>query len=848
MDEINLKQSESSDNLNNYINQMDSDYYKEILQNDNSDNDKVNAFQILNDIRKNVLVDTIKTNLKPISVGFFFTLLVCFVALQMFCFAKSIYYIDDGYLINSLLILCFAIISVPVFIFSTAFKFWNFHKQKLTFLFFNILNFALLLTTILFRIFYFILAPLLLKINTDYIEPQMIVFLGRTLLFIFTVLTIFFILKFLIKIIYEENTKREILNFKVTMYVDTRKDKKFAYDLLIVQYMKDGSVFVIKEVDRFIHTLTTGTTGTGKSSSALLLQIVGDLNKKVLNEDTQKKILKHMLEKDKVYIDQPFNDIDFNINYFHPKLGYEDEFNKLLHSYKSCGLTVIAPNSDLTDKVFNLSKARGIKCNRIDPMLVEGKNIKKQGFIGFNPLYISPSIPEWDRNREIIKKATLFSDILQSLNEMKGKGDPYFMGINRSVTTAITILLEKTFPILNGGKQPNPGHVQYLINDFSRINKYFDEFNKLPDREEFEFVRDFIRTDLIGSGKDKMNDQIRGLRTILNEFLTNPLIRDVLCAEKTVDMDKMLANGEVTVLNYALELGATDSVAFGLFFVLSFNDAVLRRPGTESSRLPNFFIIDELPVLLHPQMERCFSLFRQYRVAMTVAIQSLDQMDRSELTKYLKGVIIGNCAHHIVFGRSSTTEMKLYSELAGKKASFTSQSSVSQTSLTTENPSYSYSERVAPTEVNVLEPADVRNRGFQEVTVFSVVNGSSITPFYGRVSFLKKSEYRTKKRYRVKWVNYYTSQVNKVSTINDSVVNQNEILFTSEGTIEKVNFKDKASILFTESNAASKEKPLNIDNKTLINSNSMNVLELESDHKEKVEDGEEERDNGVSIF
>ena len=41
---------------------------------------------------------------------------------------------------------------------------------------------------------------------------------------------------------------------------------------------------------------------------------------------------------------------------------------------------------------------------------------------------------------------------------------------------------------------------------------------------------------------------------------------------------------------YNLASGDTD-IAFGLFFLLSFNKALLSRTGTEKTRLPNFFYL-----------------------------------------------------------------------------------------------------------------------------------------------------------------------------------------------------------------------------------------------------------------
>lgn len=100
-----------------------------------------------------------------------------------------------------------------------------------------------------------------------------------------------------------------------------------------------------------------------------------------------------------------------------------------------------------------------------------------------------------------------------------------------------------------------------------------------------------------------------GLRNLINNFLNDPLVRDVFEAEETVDFDKALEYGEVIILNYALERGDSVATGFGLFFLLSYETAVLRRPGSENDRIKNFIYIDELPVLLHPKLQSFFTLF-----------------------------------------------------------------------------------------------------------------------------------------------------------------------------------------------------------------------------------------------
>src|SRR5699024_5956546 len=195
-----------------------------------------------------------------------------------------------------------------------------------------------------------------------------------------------------------------------------------------------------------------------------------------------------------------------------------------------------------------------------------------------------------------------------------------------------------------------------------------------------------------GKGRAKMEDQRRGTRNIINEFLMMPGSRDVYCSQDSIDFDKILSEGEVTVCNYDLASGDRNAIAVGLLFLLSFNNAVLSRPGTEQPRSPHFFYVDELPVLIHASLEKNFSLFRKFRVAMFCAIQTLDQFEKNELTKYLKGVILG-CANIFVFGRSSLSDMEVFSALAGVADKPDEQKTVSETALSDDSPSLSYSSR-----------------------------------------------------------------------------------------------------------------------------------------------------------
>lgn len=69
---------------------------------------------------------------------------------------------------------------------------------------------------------------------------------------------------------------------------------------------------------------------------------------------------------------------------------------------------------------------------------------------------------------------------------------------------------------------------------------------------------------------------------IMSDFINNPLIHDVFCVQDFPDLDKILKDREITVVNYAFELGMVEFTSFGLFFSLLFSNTVVRRPDSHT--------------------------------------------------------------------------------------------------------------------------------------------------------------------------------------------------------------------------------------------------------------------------
>lgn len=477
------------------------------------------------------------------------------------------------------------------------------------------------------------------------------------------------------------------------------------------------------------------------------------------------------------------------------------EYEKILKVYQDIGFTFMAPNNAAFEDMLNLAKARRIKCNVIDPECNWTQTFPNAIQKRINPFYVPFGLSEDARVIQISNKATVFSEVLVALNEAEGSTDVYFRDINTSVTSNIAIIVM----LYNNlrGTQAKIREIQHCIIDFSKISPmvdYIEEHyeikvsdaisgngNKKGSGRNLEAVLSslklnqeggvvsvaqqtnvddeatssnpyyetliFIKNELLGEGAAKMFDQSRGLRNLINKFLMDPRIKNILMAddEDMLDFDGVLNNCEITLVNTANSFSKSISTAFGLFFQLNFRTAVMRRPG--NYRPPHTLIIDEVAQYMHSYLDDVIALYRQYGLMVVLAMQTLSQTEKTASTQYLKNVFEG-CGTHIVYGRIGAAEMKLYTELAGVEYMDDVQHTVMGTTLLSENASYSESDRVTRTRKNIMEGGSMRYRDFQEVTIFTMREGKVLYPKLGKVSFVDKKEFRKRKVDFVRWQKY----------------------------------------------------------------------------------------------
>ena len=161
----------------------------------------------------------------------------------------------------------------------------------------------------------------------------------------------------------------------------------------------------------------------------------------------------------------------------------------------------------------------------------------------------------------------------------------------------------------------------------------------------------------------------------LDKLLRLPGVKSILCnRHNNIDFDKMLANGDITfVCTRRGDLGASSHKAFGLFFLISMQNAVLRRPGSEKSRIPNFLYIDEFPDFICKATEPIFTMYRKYKIGTTISAQNLEQLDVKPGSKQ---TILSNCASKIFTGGGNIDELEWWENDFGKKREWSMQNSI----------------------------------------------------------------------------------------------------------------------------------------------------------------------------
>ena len=437
----------------------------------------------------------------------------------------------------------------------------------------------------------------------------------------------------------------------------------YTCEVFLCKNSETGATITIPESSRFQCMFVCGGSGSGKTSLVYEPLIARDLERKFFFREVSKEMGFTALKTGIAILNKPYDNdylnANFNLNMLTPADGKETVYKAYMKkmilndvpeiTYKNCGITVMSPDREITDHMISVCKNFQLPYRVIDP--------SDPSSIGLNPfVYDNPT-----------KIAITISSALKAMynNAHNDIQEAYREDVVMQAVENLAILLKEMYPRMNEGKLPNLEDMLKMFTNFDLVEKmceimaHDEELKEKYSIQIAYFKKNFYHN---GSGKDMTEKFIYAAVTQLDNLLRLPGVKTILCNRyENIDFDKMLENGEITfVCTRRGDLGAASHKAFGLFFLIAMQDAVLRRPGSEKSRVPNFLYIDEFSDFVGKSTEPIFTMYRKYKVGTTISVQNLSQLDTPTSKENYRNTILANCASKIFTGNGPIDELQLW--------------------------------------------------------------------------------------------------------------------------------------------------------------------------------------------
>ena len=481
-----------------------------------------------------------------------------------------------------------------------------------------------------------------------------------------------FIKSILLNVDDTQNMVKSLWDFSGINLSDKKaKHGPYACDVTVFKDFDTGKKMKLAEERRFQSTLVCGGSGTGKTSMIFEPIIAQDIEKKHFFTEASKELGFTALKTGIASLSAPYSDEylnkNFNLNMLTPSFGKDALFNTFVKKmviatsphniYKNIGLTYMSPDYETLDQMMRVCDNYNVGYTLIDPSQPE-KSIGLNPFIYEDPTRIA-----------IIISSTLQGISSDEASEMK---DLYKEETTLQILENLAILLKVIYPKMHDGLLPNMEDLLSLLSNFELVEKMckiLEKDEELVQKYSMElsyFKRAFFANSpaLEDTKKDAFQVASR-----LENLLRAPKIRNILCnRHENVNFDDVLKNGEfLFICTRRGDSGKIGHKAFGLFFLLSMQNAVLSRPGNEKSRIPHFLYIDEFPDFITKDTETMFTMYRKYRVATTISAQSISQFALPDDKNNYNSIVLANCGNKIYTGGSTPyEELEWWSNEIGK--------------------------------------------------------------------------------------------------------------------------------------------------------------------------------------
>lgn len=552
------------------------------------------------------------------------------------------------------------------------------------------------------------------------------------------------------------------------------KHGPYACDVCFLKDADVGKKITFPEARRFQSLFVCGASGTGKTAMIFEPMIAQDIEKKYFFRESAKELGFTALKTGIANLSAPYsNDYlneNFKLDMLTPSFGKETLYktfmkNAILSSsplvYKNLGITYMSPDYETLSQMMSVCDNYNIKYHLIDPLQPEKS-------LGLNPFVYD------DPTKIAITISSALQGISASNNEVK---DAYKEDIFIQIIENLCILLKVMYPRLNDNALPNLNDLLTLLSNFELVEKMCEIMNKDEElRNEYQIQLSYFKRNFYSDGKDREQTEKNAyyITSKLENLLRAPSIKNILCnRHNNINFDETLANGDVIFLcTRRGETGKVAHKAFGLFFLLSMQNAVLRRPGNENSRIPNFLYIDEFPDFLTKDTETMFTMYRKYKVATTISAQSITMVgtdttisnaydkDKS-VTIGFSSPVLSNCYSKIFTGGASIDELNWWSNEIGKwkqwEFSQNYDAKEDKMASTLSNPKFSYVIKMAPNRLQSLA---------QNKCGFKIANDGGRHEIGEGTMFYLSSKYKEKhpsKKYN------FAKYLNTTSTSDDNL-------------------------------------------------------------------------------
>ena len=540
---------------------------------------------------------------------------------------------------------------------------------------------------------------------------------------------------------------------------------------------------IMPETSRFQSLFVCGGSGTGKTSLIYEPLFAKDIERKYFFREASKELGFTALKTGIAILNKPYdNDYlnkNFNLNMLTPTAGKENLFNTYLKKmilgtingetvYRNLGLTLMAPDYEVISHMTDVCKNFGIEYEEIDP--------SSNTSIGLNPfIYDDPA-----------KIAVTISSVLKAMflvthddPEEAYRGDVSIQAIEN-----VTILLKEIYPRMNEGTLPNMEDLLKLLTNFELIEKMCEIMahdEVLKEKYSVQliyFKKNFYQN---APGREEIEKYIYTAVSQLDNLLRIPGIKPILCnRHNNINFDQFLEEGKVAfICTRRGDLGAAGHKAFGLFYLISMQDAILRRPGNTSTRIPHFLYIDEFSDFICRATEPMFTLYRKFKVAPTISVQSLSQLETHGQKENYKSLILSNCANKIFMGNAEFDEIQWWENEFGTHREWSYTNSIDTSKLEYDpkysNVSWKY---VSTMKVGKLQALTLKKCGYKIMGDKGMLQAGC-----GLLEFLS-SKYKEPQKIK----NYDFNKFSNGTTITTENYNEND---KKKFDLKNINFMDE---------------------------------------------------------